>query len=80
MKKTIKYNFIYNKFIILYIFSLFGIEMKREKLKIEGNQKTKTKSLKTTRIWYSQLNTNIKIKKEIKIKQFSPKWILWNMK
>ena len=69
MKKTINYNFIYNKFIILYIFSLFGIEMKREKLKIEGNQKTKTKSLKTTRIWYSQLNTNIKIKKEIKIKQ-----------
>ena len=69
MKKTINYNLIYNKFIILYIFSLFGIEMKREKLKIEGNQKTKTKNLKTTRIWYSQVNTNIKIKKEIKIKQ-----------
>ena len=69
MKKTIKYNFIYNKFIILYIFSLFGIEMKREKLKIEGNQKTKTKNGQITRIWYSQLNTNIKIKKEIKIKQ-----------
>ena len=69
MKKTINYNFIYNKFIILYIFSLFGIEMKREKLKIEGNQKTKTKNVKIIRIWYSQLNTNIKIKKEIKIKQ-----------
>ena len=69
MKKTINYNFIYNKFIILYIFSLFGIEMKREKLKIEGNQKTKTKNVKIIRILYSQVNTNIKIKKEIKIKQ-----------
>ena len=50
MKKTIKYNLIYYKFIILYIFSLFGIEMKREKLKIEGNQKTKTKNGQITRI------------------------------